>query len=163
GDAVRVAYLLCRAADALEDSWPGTAGAIERRFDRLCAAVEGDDEAARELGAGAASRPGVGGDDLELVANLPRVMGAFGALAPGGAGDRRPSRVPGPRRPGPRPRLPRHHPGPSRALPALLPVARAVGARLAPSRPARPRVPMGPQAPAPAASRALAGGAGLAL
>ena len=82
GDAVRVAYLLCRAADALEDSWPGTAGAIERRFERLCAAVEGDDEAARELGAGAASRPGVGGDDLELVANLPRVMGAFGALAP---------------------------------------------------------------------------------
>ena len=80
GNAVRVAYLLCRTADALEDSWPGNAGAIERRFERFRAAVGGDEGAARELGTGAASRLGAGGDDLELVANLPRVMGAFSTL-----------------------------------------------------------------------------------
>src|SRR5206468_4493731 len=83
--------------------------------------------------------------------------------APGGAGNRWPARVSGALGARPSPRLPRHHPGPARALPAFLPVARALGAELAPSRAARPRVTMGAPAPAPAASRALAGGGRFAL
>ena len=47
---------------------------------------------------------------------------------------------PGSRRPLPRPRLPRHDRSGARALPALLSLARAVGARLARPRPSRPRV-----------------------
>src|SRR5437762_4542709 len=57
GEAVRVAYLLCRAADALEDSWPGQPAQIRHRFGRLLTAVAGDDDAAATL-AGDAARLG---------------------------------------------------------------------------------------------------------
>ena len=63
--AVRIAYLLCRSCDALEDSWPGTPREIRERFETLEAAVAGD--AARE--------------DLALLARLPVVLRCFGALA----------------------------------------------------------------------------------
>jgi farnesyl-diphosphate farnesyltransferase len=80
GEAVRVAYLLCRAADALEDSWPGDPEEIGRRFELLQGAVAGDHEPARELSAGAAAL-GQDRDDLVLVANLPRVLAVFGSLS----------------------------------------------------------------------------------
>ena len=76
GDAVRVGYLLCRAADTLEDSWPGAG--IEARFEGFLAALDGDGRAAESLAADAA-RVG-SAPDLELVANLPRVLRVFGAL-----------------------------------------------------------------------------------
>ena len=41
GEAVRVGYLLCRAADALEDSWPGTGPEIRERFERFTSALAG--------------------------------------------------------------------------------------------------------------------------
>src|SRR5881397_2097503 len=34
-EAVRIGYLLCRIADALEDSWPGDGREIRARFDAL--------------------------------------------------------------------------------------------------------------------------------
>ena len=78
GDAVRVGYLLCRAADTLEDSWPGEG--LDRRFARFLDALEGDAAAADELARAAASAGQAA--DLDLVAHLPRVLGAFDSLAP---------------------------------------------------------------------------------
>jgi phytoene/squalene synthetase len=34
-EAVSIGYLLCRAADAIEDSWPGSADEIRSRFQLL--------------------------------------------------------------------------------------------------------------------------------
>jgi farnesyl-diphosphate farnesyltransferase len=79
GDAVRIGYLLCRAADTLEDSWPGAG--LERRFDRFLAALAGDAAAADELARAAAGAGNAA--DLDLVAHLPRVLSAFHSLAPG--------------------------------------------------------------------------------
>ena len=79
-DAVRIAYLLCRAADALEDSWPGEAGAVGRRFDVFLTAVSGDERAADHL-ARDASALAAGRQDLDLVAHLPSVWRAFRALS----------------------------------------------------------------------------------
>ena len=95
GEAVRVAYLLCRAADTLEDAWPGTAAEIGGRFDRFEAALDGDDGAAADLARGAAAhagtRPGreAGGAPAEfvLLEHLPRVLAVQAALP---AGDRAP-------------------------------------------------------------------------
>jgi len=78
-DAVQVAYLLCRAADALEDSWPGDAGAIRRRFERFSAALAGDERAAGEL-AEEAKGLAPGRADLDLLAHLPLVLQAFAEL-----------------------------------------------------------------------------------
>jgi len=80
-EAVSVGYLLCRAADALEDSWPGTAGEIHARFDLLLAALA-DDGASAAAGALAAQAAAVarGRDDLELVAGLPRVWRVWRGL-----------------------------------------------------------------------------------
>ncbi len=75
-DAVRVAYLLCRAADALEDSWPGTATEVFGRFSGFLEALGGSSEAARALAAGAAERA-AGRDDLELLAHLPLLLAAL--------------------------------------------------------------------------------------
>jgi len=79
GDAVRLGYLLCRAADALEDSWPGSAEAVHERFTRFLAALDGEHAAAaslaREAAAGADGR-----EDLGLVAELPRVLRVAAAL-----------------------------------------------------------------------------------
>ena len=79
GEAVRVGYLLCRAADALEDSWPGPAADIRARFERFLAALEGDAHAAQSLADGARALA-AGRDDLELVAQLPRVLAVADAL-----------------------------------------------------------------------------------
>ena len=79
GEAVRTGYLLCRAADAIEDSWPGDADAIRRHFAHFRAALDGDAHAlatvAREAGNAAEGRT-----DLELVAALPRVLRVLAAL-----------------------------------------------------------------------------------
>ena len=79
GDSVRTAYLLCRSADALEDSWRGDAGEIRDRFGGLVAAIDGQEAAARQL-ASRAARSAAGRPDLELVAHLPEVLRVFGAL-----------------------------------------------------------------------------------
>ncbi len=79
GDAVRVGYLLCRAADALEDSWPGPTGELRGRFEQLVSSLDGDAPAAECLAARAAALP-CGRPDLELVAHLPLVLRAFQRL-----------------------------------------------------------------------------------
>src|SRR5213593_4693318 len=75
-DNVCVAYLLCRAADALEDSWPGGPDAIAERFATFLAALDGEPAAALRL-AGEAGPLAAGRADLELVAELPRVLRVF--------------------------------------------------------------------------------------
>src|SRR5437867_641419 len=81
GEAVRAGYLLCRAADALEDSWPGAPSAIRDRFDRFLNALSGDgcslaslSQEARSFGADRA--------DLALLADLPRLLRVRDALPP---------------------------------------------------------------------------------
>ncbi len=76
-DTVRTAYLLCRTADALEDSWPGPPAEIAARFAAFVRAIGGDGAEARALAGGAAARAG-GRDDLALVAHLPLVLEALG-------------------------------------------------------------------------------------
>jgi farnesyl-diphosphate farnesyltransferase len=78
-EAVRVGYLMCRAADALEDSWPGPPDAMDERFACFLASVAGDGDAAGRLAAAAAALP-PGPADLELLAHLPRVWRLFRAL-----------------------------------------------------------------------------------
>jgi len=82
GDAVRVGYLLCRAADALEDSWPGCAGELQQRFEQLVASLDGHRTAAERLASQATALPR-GRADLELVAHLPLVLRAFQRLPEG--------------------------------------------------------------------------------
>jgi len=83
-DPVTIAYLWCRAADALEDSWAGTSEQIAERFERFLAALDGDARAADRLAAEA--RPlGAESADLALVGGLPIVLRAHAALP---AGDR---------------------------------------------------------------------------
>lgn len=79
GDGVRIGYLLCRAADALEDSWPGTPAEIEARFDAMLAALGGDAGAAERLARSARDVAG-GREDLHLVADYPRVWRAWRSL-----------------------------------------------------------------------------------
>src|SRR5262249_14238872 len=73
---VRVGYLLCRAADTLEDAWPE--GPIETRFQRFLAALDGDGAAGRALAEEAAAAAGE--PELDLVAHLPRVLSVFAAF-----------------------------------------------------------------------------------
>ena len=68
-DSVRLAYLLCRAADALEDSWPGTPRQITERFDALVSALLGDASATTWLAGSAAAQHARA--DIELVVRLP--------------------------------------------------------------------------------------------
>jgi len=79
GEAVRVGYLLCRAADALEDSWPGSPEQIRARFACFLEAIGGRRQAADSLARQAGELAGAA-SDLELLANLPRVWRAFAAL-----------------------------------------------------------------------------------
>jgi len=71
----------------------------------------------------------------------PHARGPRGRRRAGGARAGAAARSPRARRARPGGRLPRHDRGAARALPALLPVAGAVGARLHPRRARRPRVP----------------------
>jgi len=81
GEAVRTGYLLCRAADALEDSWPGEPSAVRDRFDRFLHALSGDGRALASLSEEARS---LGSDrmDLALLADLPRILRVRDALPP---------------------------------------------------------------------------------
>jgi farnesyl-diphosphate farnesyltransferase len=83
-ETVSIGYLLCRAADALEDSWPGSADEIRARF-RLLIDSLGEDDAPAESLAARAQGAALGESDLELVADLPRVRRVWRALP---AGDR---------------------------------------------------------------------------
>jgi phytoene/squalene synthetase len=84
-ESVRLAYLLCRAADALEDSWPGPPGEMGARFDALVAALGGDADAAARLGAGATSLNGR--SDVALLVRLPALLHVLDALDPRDAAD----------------------------------------------------------------------------
>jgi farnesyl-diphosphate farnesyltransferase len=85
-ESVRLGYLLCRAADALEDSWPGPPSEMAARFDELIAAVGGDRAAAERLAtAAAALRPRA--DDLDLLARLPALLLVLESLDPADAQD----------------------------------------------------------------------------
>jgi farnesyl-diphosphate farnesyltransferase len=79
-EAVSIGYLLCRAADALEDSWPGSAEQIRARFQLLLDSL-GEDDAPAESLAAQARGAATGESDLELVAGLPRVRRVWMALA----------------------------------------------------------------------------------
>jgi farnesyl-diphosphate farnesyltransferase len=84
-ESVRLAYLLCRAADALEDSWPGTPAEIAARFGALIAALEGDGVAAARLSADASvQRPRA---DMGLLVRLPALLHVLDSLAPDDARD----------------------------------------------------------------------------
>jgi len=71
-ESVRLAYLLCRAADALEDSWPGPPGEMAGRFDALVGALDGDEPAATGLAHGATSLSGR--SDVALLVRLPALL-----------------------------------------------------------------------------------------
>jgi len=77
-ESVRVAYLLCRAADALEDSWPGPEAEVAERFDALLAALDGDPAAAWGLAGGAAAQPPR--DELDVLARLPALLHVLDSL-----------------------------------------------------------------------------------
>jgi len=84
-ETVSTAYLLCRAADAIEDSWPGSADQIRARFRLLLDALGDDDAPAGSLARQALG--GAGGErDLELLAQLPRVRRVWRALPDGDRG-----------------------------------------------------------------------------
>ena len=78
-EVVETGYLLCRAADALEDSWPGSASAVRERFSLLLAVLRDEGGAAEALAAGTHAAPAET-EDLEVVANLPRVRRVWRAL-----------------------------------------------------------------------------------
>ena len=84
-ESVRLAYLLCRAADALEDSWPGAPAEMGARFDDLVASLDADRSAAARLAAAAASLPPRA--DLDLLARLPALLRVLDSLDPGDADD----------------------------------------------------------------------------
>ncbi len=78
-EAVEIGYLLCRTADVLEDSWPGTAAEIRARFERLLAGLGGDAAAATALAA-AAPAMSAPAAERDLLAGFPRVLRAWRAL-----------------------------------------------------------------------------------
>jgi len=84
-ESVRLAYLLCRAADALEDSWPGPPAEMAARFDALVAALEGDRAAATRLSQGATSLNGR--SDVALLVRLPALLHVLESLHAGDADD----------------------------------------------------------------------------
>lgn len=78
-DPVRLAYLLCRAADTLEDAWPGSPGEVGSRFDLLLASLRGDEAAARTLARAAAHAPAPPAE-AEVVASLPALLRLLAGL-----------------------------------------------------------------------------------
>ncbi len=78
-EAVRVAYLLCRAADAVEDTWPGTAAEVHSRFATLLASLDGQPEAAEALANEAATVAG-NRPDMQLLKHLPKVLRVLAGL-----------------------------------------------------------------------------------
>ena len=84
-ESVRLAYLLCRAADALEDSWPGPAPEVRARFDALIAALDGDSAAAASLAAGASARGPRA--ELGVLGRLPTLLKVLGSLHTDDAAD----------------------------------------------------------------------------
>lgn len=81
---VRLAYLLCRVADTLEDAWPGSPGEVGERFDLLRAALAGDRPAALRL-AGGASGSAAPAAEVELIEALPSLLRTLAGLPSGHA------------------------------------------------------------------------------
>jgi farnesyl-diphosphate farnesyltransferase len=81
-ESVRTAYLLCRAADALEDSWPDRPDRMRERFAAFLAAVDGDEGLAAGMAAEAAGRASQG-EDLALLERLPLLLVGMRALPEG--------------------------------------------------------------------------------
>ncbi len=81
-ESVRTAYLLCRAADALEDSWPDRPDRMRERFAAFLAAVSGDDRAAVGISEEATARAGTE-EDLGLLTRLPLLLVGMRALPEG--------------------------------------------------------------------------------
>lgn len=80
-EAVRIAYLLCRIADTIEDAWPGERAEVERRFDQFLAAVKGDTLEARAFADAAPRLRGHASEaHIDLLAHTPDVLRAFGTL-----------------------------------------------------------------------------------
>jgi farnesyl-diphosphate farnesyltransferase len=82
GGVVRIAYLLCRTADTLEDAWTGSPAETSGHFDQFLAAIDGDGAAAESLSRQAAAFA-TRGADFDLVAHFPRVWRAFRSLENG--------------------------------------------------------------------------------
>lgn len=80
-EPVALAYLLCRAADTIEDAWPGSPAEIRDRFDRFLAAVDGQADASLGLAHEASTLPDAR-DDHRLLAGLPRLIAAWRELDP---------------------------------------------------------------------------------
>ena len=78
-EAVRVAYLLCRAADAVEDTWPGSASQVRTRFAALLASLDNEPGAAETLATEAAAAAG-NRPDMQLLTQLPRVLRVLAGL-----------------------------------------------------------------------------------
>ncbi len=80
-ESVRIAYLLARIADTIEDAWPGERPELERRFGQLMAAIEADAAAADDLvDASACLRGRVSEPHVTLMHRLPSVLRAYAAL-----------------------------------------------------------------------------------
>jgi farnesyl-diphosphate farnesyltransferase len=80
-EAVRVAYLLCRTADTIEDSSFGRREDIERHFDLFLEAISGAPGAAESLADGfGATRGDAEQAHLDLVAHFPNVWRQYRAL-----------------------------------------------------------------------------------
>lgn len=79
--SVRLAYLLCRACDALEDSWPGPPAEVGDRFDRFSGALAGRPDALASL-AREAAEAAAGRGDLQALAALPAWLRLLQALPP---------------------------------------------------------------------------------
>jgi farnesyl-diphosphate farnesyltransferase len=82
-EAVRVAYLLCRTADTIEDRWGGSPDEIGERFDAFVAALAGDDRAASELASAAGGGQDPNDNEIHLLAHLPLVLAAYRSLERG--------------------------------------------------------------------------------
>src|SRR5262249_6706081 len=70
----------CRAADALEDSWPGSPTEVGERFDLLLAALARDARATEALARAAARQHARA--DLALLVHLPALLRVLDSLAP---------------------------------------------------------------------------------
>jgi len=81
---VRLAYLLCRAADTLEDAWRGTPAAIAERFGWFLAGLDGDGAAADALARAAAADARAA---TALLVRYPDLLATLPTLPPADAAD----------------------------------------------------------------------------
>lgn len=78
---VRTAYLLCRAADTVEDAWPGSPTEIRGRFQLFLSALDGDKAALGTLEA-ETRRLSSQGADMGLLTRLSLVLDCLAGRSP---------------------------------------------------------------------------------